>query len=49
MGLYEVPFSMPWLGVGMGIMLANFHMCGTMVVQFSTCAEKCESKRTYVL
>ena len=32
MGLYEVPLSMSWLGFGMGIMLANFHMCGIMLV-----------------
>ena len=32
MGLYEVPFSMSLLGFGMGIMLAYFHMCGTMLV-----------------
>ena len=30
MGLYEVPLSMS--GFGMGTMLANFHMCGVMVV-----------------
>ena len=28
--LYEVPLSMSLLGFGMGIMLANFHMCGIM-------------------
>ena len=32
MGLYEVPLSMSLLGFGMGIMLANFHMCGIMLV-----------------
>ena len=32
MGLYEVPFSMSLLGFGMGSMLANFHMCGIMLV-----------------
>ena len=32
MGLYEVPLSMSLFGVGMGIMLANFHMCGIMLV-----------------
>ena len=32
MGLYEVPFSMSLFGFGMGTMLANFHMCGTMLV-----------------
>ena len=30
--LYEVPLSMSLLGFGMGTMLANFHMCGTMLV-----------------
>ena len=29
-GLYEVPLSL--LGFGMGTMLANFHMCGIMLV-----------------
>ena len=32
MGLYEVPLSMSLLGFGMGIMLANLHMCGIMLV-----------------
>ena len=32
MGLYEVPMSMYLLGFGMGTMLANFHMCGIMLV-----------------
>ena len=32
MGLYEVPLSMSLLGFGMGIMLANFHVCGIMLV-----------------
>ena len=32
MGLYEAPLSMPLLGFGMGTMLANFHMCGIMLV-----------------
>ena len=31
MGLYEVPLSMSLLGFGMGIMLANLHMCGIML------------------
>ena len=31
-GLYEVPLSMSLLGYGMGTMLANFHMCGIMLV-----------------
>ena len=30
MGLHEVPLSL--LGFGMGTMLANFHMCGIMLV-----------------
>ena len=32
MGLYEVPVSMSLLSFGMGTMLANFHMCGIMLV-----------------
>ena len=32
MGLYEVPLSMSLLGLGMGTMLVNFHMCGIMLV-----------------
>ena len=32
MGLYEVPLSVSLLGFGMGAMLANFHMCGIMLV-----------------
>ena len=32
MDLYEVPLSMYLLGFGMGTMLANFHMCGIIVV-----------------
>ena len=32
MGLCEVPLFMPLLGFGMGTMLANFHMCGIMLV-----------------
>ena len=32
MGLYEVPLSLCLLGFGMGTMLANFHMCGIMLV-----------------
>ena len=30
MGLYEVSLFMYSLGFGMGTMLANFYMCGTM-------------------
>ena len=30
--LYQVPLSMSLLGFGMGTMLANFHMCGIMLV-----------------
>ena len=29
---YEVSLSMSLLGFGMGTMLANFHMCGIMLV-----------------
>ena len=32
MGLSEMPLSMCLLGFGMGTMLANFHMCGIMLV-----------------
>ena len=32
MGLYEVALSMSLFGFGMGTMLANFHMCGIMLV-----------------
>ena len=32
MGLYEVSLSMFLLRFGMGTMLANFHMCGIMLV-----------------
>ena len=32
MGLYEMLLSMSLLGFGMGTMLANFHMCGIILV-----------------
>ena len=51
MGLYEVSLSMSLLGFGMGTMLANFHMCGIMLVLrtvFHHAREECESKRAYV-
>ena len=32
MGLYDVPLSMSLLGFGMLTMLANFHLCGVMLV-----------------
>ena len=32
MDLYEVPLSISLLGFGMGTMLANFHMCGIMLL-----------------
>ena len=32
MGLYDVPLFMYFLDFGMGTMLANFHMCGIMLV-----------------
>ena len=40
MCLYEVPLPMFLLGFGMGTMLANFHMCGIVLVlePFSTCS-----------
>ena len=37
MGLYELPLSMFLLGFGMGTMLANFHMCGIMLVLKTLC------------
>ena len=51
MGLYEVPLSISLLCFGMGTMLANFHMCGIIVVvksSFKHAREECESKRAYV-
>ena len=36
MGLYEVPLSKSCFG--MGYMLANFHMCGIMLVLRKTCS-----------
>ena len=33
MGLYEVPLSMSLLGFVTGTMLANFHMCGMLVLR----------------
>ena len=40
MGLYVVHLSMSLLGFGMGTMLANFHMCSSMLVlrAVSTCS-----------
>ena len=35
-GLYEVPMSMFLVDFGMGTMLANFHMCGIMLVLTSS-------------
>ena len=32
MGLYEVPLSNALLGFGMWTLLANFHICGIMLV-----------------
>ena len=32
MGLYEVPLCMSMLSFGIGTMLANFHVCGIMLV-----------------
>ena len=48
MGLYEVTLSMSLLGFGMGIMLANFHMCG-IKSRFQHAREECESKLAYVV
>ena len=35
MGLYEVPLSMYMLDFCMGTILANFHMCGIMLVSIA--------------
>ena len=32
MGMYEVPLSISLLDFGMGTMLANFHVCGIMLM-----------------
>ena len=32
MCLYEMPLSMSLLGFGMGTLLANFHMCGSILL-----------------
>ena len=32
MGLYKMSLSMSLLGFGIGTMLANFHMCGIMLL-----------------
>ena len=32
MGMYEMPLYMSLLGFGMGTMLANFHMCGIILM-----------------
>ena len=42
---------MTLLGFGMGTILANLHMCGTMLVLrvvFNMLVRKCESKKAYV-
>ena len=33
MGLYAVPLSTSLLGFGIGTMLANFHMCGIILLR----------------
>ena len=46
-----MPLSMSLLGFGMGIMLANFYMCGIYVVvnsSFKHAREESESMRAYV-
>ena len=32
LGMYEISLCMSLLGFGMGTMLANFHMCGIMLL-----------------
>ena len=51
MGLYEAPWSMSLWGFGMGTMLANFHMCGIMLVLravFNMLVRNATPKRAYV-
>ena len=48
MGLYEVPLFMSLLGFGMGTRLANFHVCGIMLVSRAVFKMECESKMAYV-
>ena len=51
MGMYEVPLSMSLLDFGIGTMLANFHMCGIMLVLravFNNVREECGSTRIYM-
>ena len=40
MGLYEVPLSVSLLSVGIGTMLANFHVRGIMFLLKTLCKEK---------
>ena len=45
MGLYDMSLSMSLLGFGLVTMLANFHMCGIMMVlksRFQHACEECE-------
>ena len=44
MGLYEVSLSMSLFGFGIGTMLANFHMCGIMLVFLSYCTQITNTK-----
>ena len=49
MGLYEMPLSL--LGLGMGTMLANFHMCDIMLVLravFNMLVRNASRRRAYV-
>ena len=49
-----MPLSMSLLAFGIGAILANFHMCGIMLVlrlnksSFQHAHEECESKKAYV-
>ena len=45
MGLYEVPLSVCLLGFGIGTMLANFHMCGIMLLLRAVLNMLAKSKR----
>ena len=47
MGLYEVPLSVSLLSVGIGTMLANFHVRGIMFLLKTLCKEK-KKKNFYI-
>ena len=48
MGMYELLLSMILLGFGMGTLLANFHMCGIMLVLRAIVNMLVRNARAYV-